>query len=197
MHCDHLRFIFVKKKNMKTSTDFLLADLIERTRQHLNTAEHYKTLSDEQLNWRPAPQKWSVLECLEHLNLYGNYYLPELDRRISKSKYTADQHFKSGMLGNYFAQSMLPKEKLNKMNTFKDKNPLGSNLDKCTVNRFIEQQKKMLVLLERARKVSLNRTKTSISIPLPVRLKLGDTFRFVIYHNQRHIAQANKVSGTA
>lgn len=178
---------------MKTSTDFLLADLIERTRQHLNAAEHYKSLTDEQLNWRPAPEKWSVLECLEHLNLYGDFYLPEIQSRITKSRFTAEKNFKSGMLGNYFAQSMLPKKKLNKMKTFKDKNPLGSQLDKRTINRFIEQQKKMLVLLEKARKVSLNRTKTSISIPFPVRLKLGDTFRFVIYHNERHIAQAERV----
>ena len=178
---------------MKTSTDFLVAEMIERTRQNLNAAAHYKTLSDNQLNWRKAEGSWSVLECLEHLNLYGDFYLPEFDRRISNSKYTAERKFKSGMLGNYFAQSMLPKEKLNKMSTFKDKNPAASQLDKRTINRFIEQQKKMLVLLERARKVSLNRTKTSISIPLPVRLKLGDTFRFVIYHNYRHIVQAERV----
>lgn len=178
---------------MKTSTDFLLADLIERTRQNLNAAEHYKSLSDEQLNWRQAEGSWSVLECLEHLNLYGDFYLPEIQSRITASRFTAEKNFQSGMLGNYFAQSMLPKEKLNKMKTFKDKNPLGSQLDKRTINRFIEQQKKMLVLLEKARKVSLNRTKTRISIPLPVRLKLGDTFRFVIYHNQRHIVQADRV----
>lgn len=178
---------------MKTSTDFLLADLIERTRQHLNAAEHYKSLTDEQLNWRQTEGSWSVLECLEHLNLYGDFYLPEIQSRITNSRFTAEKNFNSGMLGNYFAQSMLPKEKLNKMKTFKDKNPLGSLLDKRTINRFIEQQKKMLVLLEKARKVSLNRTKTRISIPLPVRLKLGDTFRFVIYHNYRHIAQAERV----
>jgi len=193
MHSEKFRPIFVKKKDMKTSTDILLADLIERTRKHLNAAEHYKSLTDEQLNWRQAEGSWSVLECLEHLNLYGDFYLPEIDRRISNSKFTAEQQFKSGLLGNYFAQSMLPKDKLNRMKTFKDKNPLGSQLDKRTVNRFIEQQKKMLNLLERARKVSLNRTKTSISIPFPIRFKLGDTFRFVIYHNQRHIAQAEQV----
>lgn len=178
---------------MKTSTDFLLAVLIERTRQNLNAAEHYKSLPDEDLNWRQAEGSWSVLECLEHLNLYGDFYLLEIEHQINRSRYTSDKQFKSGILGNYFAQSMLPKDKLNKMKTFKDKNPLGSELDKRTINRFIEQQKKMLVLLEKARKVSLNRTKTRISIPLPVRLKLGDTFRFVIYHNHRHIVQAERV----
>lgn len=178
---------------MKTKSELLLAELIERTRNHLNAAERYKNLPVEALNLRIEEDSWSVLECLEHLNLYGDYYLPELQHRISKSRFTAEAHFKSGLLGNYFAMSMLPKEKLNKMKTFKDKDPKGSRLGADTIDRFIAQQKELLDLLSKARRVSLNRTKTSISIPLPVRLKLGDTFRFVIYHNARHIVQAEKV----
>lgn len=178
---------------MKTSTDFLIADLIERTRQNMNAAAHFQTLPEKELNRRPAPEKWSILECIEHLNLYGDYYNPEIERRIKAAKHPAEPHFNSGLLGDYFAKSMLPKEKLNKMKTFKDKNPLGSKLDKKTLNRFTDQQHRLLELLERARSVSLNKTKVSISISKLVKLKLGDTFRFVIYHNQRHIVQANKV----
>ena len=68
----------------------------------------------------------------------------------------------------------------------------GSSLSKRTVDKFIEQQKKMLKLLDAARKVSLNKTKTSISIIPVVKLKLGDTLRVVIYHNDRHLAQAQR-----
>lgn len=42
---------------------------------------------------------------------------------------------------------MLPKEKLNKMKTFKDKNPLNANLDKLIIDKFINQQIKLLDLL--------------------------------------------------
>jgi uncharacterized damage-inducible protein DinB len=45
-------------------------------------------------------------------------------------------------------------------------------------------------LLQSAREVDLNRTKTAISITKLITLKLGDTFRFVITHNERHMAQA-------
>ena len=134
-----------------------------------------------------------MLECIEHLNLYGDFYLPEIENRIRQSKYPATSNFKSGWLGNYFAKSMLPREKLNKMKTFKDKNPLGSQLDKSTLDRFTQQQKKTLDLLDKARKVSLNHTKTSVSISKWITLKLGDTFRVVIYHNQRHLVQAANV----
>lgn len=43
-----------------------------------------------------------------------------------------------------------------------------------------------------AQQVSLNKTKTGISISTWIKLKLGDTFKVVIYHNKRHIVQALK-----
>jgi hypothetical protein len=92
---------------------------------------------------------------------------------------------------------MLPKEKLNKMKTFKDKNPSGSDLKVDTIDRFIAQQKEMLDLLDKARSVDLNKTKTSISITKFLKLKLGDTFRVIIYHNQRHLLQAEKAIANA
>lgn len=129
------------------------------------------------------------MECLEHLNLYGDFYLPEIEKVINNAKSKNEPIFKSGILGNYFAGSMLPKAKLNKMKTFKDKNPLSSFLDNNTIDRFINQQIKMLDLLNQARSVSLNKEKTPITLTKLIKLKLGDTFRFVINHNIRHIKQ--------
>ena len=79
------------------------------------------------------------------------------------------------------------------MKTFNDKNPIGSKLDKLTIERFILQQKEMLNLLEKSKKIDLNKTKTAISISKFIKLKIGDTLRVVIYHNERHLVQANKV----
>ena len=41
--------------------------------------------------------------------------------------------------------------------------------------------------------LDLNKIKTAISISKWIKLKLGDTFRVVVYHNERHIKQANKI----
>jgi hypothetical protein len=78
------------------------------------------------------------------------------------------------------------------MKTFKDKDPYGSDLDKATIEKFNKQQEQLLDLLSKAAGVSLTRTKTAISISKLIKLKLGDTFRVVIYHNQRHLVQAQK-----
>lgn len=178
---------------MTIESDKLIADLIERTRLNINQAEKFADLPTEKLNWRARQDSWSILECFEHLNLYGAFYIPEIKRRIDSSKTLPNNKFKTGVLGNYFAKSMLPKEKLNKMKTFPDKNPIGSALGKTTIQRFITQQEQMLNLLDQSKQVDLGRTKTAISISKLIKLKLGDTFRVVIYHNQRHIVQANKV----
>ena len=99
-------------------------------------------------------------------------------------------NFNSGRLGNYFAKSMLPKEKSIKVKTFKDKNPLHKELDKEVLDEFIEQQDSLLSLLTIAENKNLNKIKTGISITKWIKLKLGDTFRIVIYHNERHVQQA-------
>jgi hypothetical protein len=174
---------------MKINADSLLSDLKETTTHLLNEAELLQQKPISVLNWKENQDSWSVLECLEHLNLYGDFYLVEIEKSIKQAKNPAEPIFKSGMLGNYFAESMIPKAKLNKMKTFKDKNPINSKLDKKVIDRFMQQQKQLFDLLEKARLVSLNTTKTSISISKWVKLKLGDTFRFFINHQIRHFKQ--------
>lgn len=171
----------------------LIQDLIERTKENMNAAEKLSTLSIDKLNWKVEQNSWSILESLEHLNLYEDFYIPEIKSKIENSSTLPNRNFKPGILGDYFAKGMLPKEKLNKMKTFKDKDPIGSALDKKVIHRFITQQEQLLNFLEQSRKIDLNKTKTAISITKWIKLKLGDTFRVVIYHNDRHIVQANKV----
>ena len=100
-------------------------------------------------------------------------------------------------MGNYFAKSMLPKEKLNKMKTAKDKNPLNSKLDKNVIENFIAQQKEFCNLLEQAKNVDLNKEKTKISITNLIQLKLGDTFLFLNNHTFRHLKQIENIEKNA
>lgn len=171
----------------------LLQSLIEQTKQIINQAEKLKEYDLHTLTWKAAPESWSIVECLEHLNLYGDFYLPQMEQKIKNSGTTSDAEFKSGWLGNYFAESMLPKEKLNKMKTFKDKNPLNARLDEQVIDRFIGQQIKLLDLLSLSGNVSLDKIKISTSISKLIKLKLGDTFRFYINHMIRHMKQVGRV----
>lgn len=178
---------------MKIPAKQLLDELKKITNENLEFVENLLNLSAEKLNFRNSERSWSILECLEHLNLYGKFYIPEINKRIKNSDIKPTELFSSGILGNYFAKSMLPKDNLKKMKTFKSMNPIHSDLDKRVLTEFIAQQKQMIHLLNDAENIDLNKIKTSISISKLIKLKLGDTFRFVIYHNQRHIEQAKRI----
>lgn len=170
----------------------LLQLLLEQTRQILNQVEKLKNLDMQTLNWKAHAESWSILECLEHLNLYGDFYLPQIEQKIKTSNTQSAIEFKSGILGGYFANSMLPKEKLNKMKTFKDKNPLNASLDKSTIEKSLNQHIKLLELLNKSRNVNLNKVRIPTSISSLIKLKLGDTFQFFINHILRHLKQIER-----
>lgn len=169
-------------------------ELTGQTLELLTVAETFLRLPMEELNWRETPASWSILECLEHLNCYGTYYLPEIASRIHKNKTDTviNRPFKSGLLGNYFANLMRSTKKSSKMKTFKKMNPIGKSLTVSVIHEFIHQQNQMLSLLEQSHYVDLTQTRTSISLSRLITLRLGDTFRFVTYHAQRHMNQAKR-----
>ena len=177
---------------MKIPTLQLIDELKKITEENIQFAENLLNETDEKLNFRLSEKSWSILECIEHLNRYGKFYIPEISKRIENSGIKSTKVFSSGILGNYFAKSMIPKGKLNSMKTFKSMDPIHSKLDKSFLKEFIDQQKQIIHLLNKAENVDLNKVKTSISISNLIKLKLGDTFRFVIYHNLRHIEQAKR-----
>ncbi|WP_308993436.1 DinB family protein [Mariniflexile litorale] len=177
---------------MAIATKKLLQSLLDITRQNLNSIEKLKNQPIDLLNWKQNAESWSILECIEHLNRYGDFYIPEITNKIKTSNYKSSEIFKSNWLGKYFSKSVSYNEDLNKMKTFKSMNPLNSELDIETLEKFINQQHQIIELLDKSKNVNLDKTKTAISISKWIKLKLGDTFRVLIYHNDRHIKQAEK-----
>ena len=192
---------------MKIAASELTQNLIEEIRTTLGKAEHLNNLSDDALNERPHAESWTVLECIEHLNRYSEFYLEEIEKRIdakmdsnknSGKQNIEDYTFKSGFLGNYSANSMLPNQtgkkagQINKMTTFKDKDPIHSGVNRKVLNTFIDDQNEFIRLLEKSRNINLNKTKASLTIPI-LKFNLGDTFRFVINHQIRHFLQIENI----
>lgn len=183
------------KFTMQQNSHQLLKELESISAKALLTVQSFKTLTSEQLNFRIHQNSWSILECLEHLNLYGDFYLPEMERAILTSKSTAVPEFKSGILGNYFAELMRA-EKNKKMASPKDKNPIHSDLSETAILRFEKQTERLRHILQLSENVNLNQVKCGISLSRFIRLKLGDTLRFYIYHIDRHVQQANRIRQT-
>jgi hypothetical protein len=177
--------------------DEWILDLTQRTEANIRQANQLKKYSENLLNRKRDSEAWSALECVEHLNRYCVFYHPEFKKRLSAAQHSDNQKFKSTWLGNYFAKSVMPLNQENgpkgfKMKTFKSMNPKGSNLTTEVLDQFIAYQLEFLQYIQASKNVDWTKVKTAISITKLIKLRLGDTFRVCVYHNQRHLQQAFK-----
>ena len=168
----------------------LLSNLLALTHQIKKEAEELQSLSDLALHSRPRPASWSILECIEHLNRYGHFYIPEISIKMSTSKHHYPcRTFRSGCVGNYIAKRMLPKTELYKRKAAKEMNPSTSTLNREVLTVFIQQQDNLIGLLEQAKTVNLNRIKTSTFLYSWFKLRMGNTLKLLVFHNLRHMVQ--------
>jgi hypothetical protein len=180
-------------------TSELLDDLYQKTENYLEKAvKDWQNKPFFHFTLQPKPDAWSAVQCLEHLNIYGRYYLPAIEKAIEKAEennWKPNENFKSGWLGDYFYRQMLPStEGVLKMKMKSPKNAVPSPQPDATnmIAEFIDQQEHLLQLIERARTVDIGRIRVPITLSKYIKLKLGDVFLFLIAHNYRHILQAER-----
>lgn len=170
----------------------LIENLIEDVELHLSdTTKFFQNLSNEAL-LKPAENGgWSIAQCLEHLNSYSQYYLPQIKKGLENASKTENNFFESSWLGAYFTK-MMRSSSTKKYKAFKNHIP-DENLDSAVVlAEFIEYQETLLNCLKQAQNIDLERIKIPISLTKWVKLSLGDVFQFMIAHDERHIQQAKR-----
>lgn len=179
------------------TTNLLLDEWIAMLEESRTRAKQLRKHNIEELNWRPSEEKWTVLECLEHLNLYGDFYIPEIGRVVKKSpKQPTPVEFKQTWWGNYFVNALAPQSKqaIKPLNAMNKLNPKGMRLGAETIERFITQHTQLIELCQQAQLVDIQHKRTGTTLPL-VRLRLADSLRAQAYHSQRHMDQALEVLG--
>lgn len=156
-------------------------------------------LNDDQLNWRPSIDAWSILEVLAHLHEYAKFYHEAFKTKISKTKFIKPtDEFISSPLGRSAWKSMKLGNARNVKRKFRAMKSYNPTLDSSLVlgNEVDTIQKDLIELLEiidSANTVNLRKVKIPISISKIVRLRLGDALLFVIYHNERHFQQIKNI----
>jgi hypothetical protein len=160
----------------------------------IDAAKEFESLPLSDLNWKENPKRWSILECIEHLNRYSNYYHSEIKKAISRAitESVVSHETKSTWMGKKFIAMMHP-DNTAKHKTFARMNPIESALKKEVVFRFLTNQQELLTILHDASKVDLNKASIRVEFLKILRMNLGDALQFVVVHEQRHIKQANAV----
>lgn len=170
-------------------TKLLIESLDSQLTDFITYAEQLKNKPMKSLTHRQKSDEWSILECIAHLNRYSDYYLPAIEKAIGEQSSSSEPDFKSGIIGGYMANMILPKTKLNKMKTFAEMNPINSMIRKEEIDVFIKNQIKMKSLLDLSFGVSLTKTMIPTTISRFIKMRLGDALQFLVNHTLRHFKQ--------
>ena len=185
--------------SMKTSS----TELLQRMQQELNTQRHLleqlKVIENAALSSRPGENSWSAFECLAHLNSYAAHYNPAFLQSMYRAKergWQPDPVFRGTWLGAYCIKSIHPENrKTSKLRTPARHNKLGVAGERKEFERLEKHLAEQEQLLKQAGEINLNRCKVAIEIMPWLRLRLGDFFPFLIYHQTRHLHQAMEAAG--
>lgn len=179
------------------TTELLFQELEKITTSSIEVVEKkMNKLTENQLHWKPNSDTWNLLEIFAHLNEYSLYYHPAFLKKIDTTRFRDPrQNFISSPLGRSAWKSMKlgnAKNVKRKFRAPKLYNPtfVTSIVKPTAIKDFIESQKELLTIFEKAKTINIRKSKIGISISKIIRLRFGDALLFVVYHNERHVQQA-------
>lgn len=155
------------------------------------------SLTEEQFNWKPAPDRWSVGQCIDHLNTAGYALIPRLETALRTGRekgLTGAPPFRYGFVSRWFVRFNEPSSGY-KMKTFKAYEPTtGRRLEKeKTVRRFVDLQEQLAAKVEEAEGLDLRKIRAPSPVSRWLRLSVGAWFEGTLAHEKRHVAQARAV----
>jgi len=182
---------------MKTrSATGLLDALTARAVENLSIVRQLEQCSDEELNLRPDPRAWTALEALEHLNIWSRDYLLRTEAAVADSLTQPNPEFTSSWIGNKLAVAMKPGEKTHKIPTLRKLNPRTEPrpLGREVIDTWLTNADRQQQLLGAARSVDLNRVRIKTVLTSLISMRLGDVLRMMVYHDWRHVEQAERAT---
>lgn len=174
-------------------------DLQTRLIAVLQTVEQaFIPLTDEQLRWKPALNTWSIVECLQHLNLAERFYIRNIQHKVDalgllKTQPT-DQILKSDWIGKAMLFAVDPQVKLKLPAPGIIQPRKAADLVPAEVMaQFMELQNLLHTLLDKAVYLDWNQEKVMTLFGNRIKLRLGDALRMLVAHTERHMKQAMRV----
>jgi hypothetical protein len=151
-------------------------------------------LSDAQFNWKPAPGRWSMAGCFDHLNKSASGFIPKIDAAISTARLRglkSDGPFAYSAFELWAIRNNDAPAK-RRFKAAKKSQP-ASNLPLDQVqSEFVRWQDELRKRLHEAEGFDLRRAKQTFPI-WPLRWSLGAFIQMMLAHERRHIHQAREV----
>jgi hypothetical protein len=150
-------------------------------------------LSAEQLNWRPAPEAWSVGQCLEHLHHANEVYLPPIEKALNGRSPSPVQDITPGWLGRWFIRGYIDPSTQKTPHRAPRKIAPAPRVDPSVLDRFLRSNDAARDLVRRASAYDVNRIRfVNPFVPI-LRFTVGTGLEIVWKHQRRHLLQAERV----
>ncbi len=173
-----------------------LAEIVTQLGQASRRAEAlFEGLNIDQMRQPPGPDQWSVAECLAHLSLTTETYLPALDAAYEKAR--EDGLFGEGPFGMDIMGRMLrwflePPPKF-RFKTTAEFQPLKAEPVGGVLPTFLRLQASLLASIQQANGLALDKIKITSPFDRRVRYNLLSCFKILCAHQRRHLRQAEQV----
>jgi hypothetical protein len=175
----------------------LITELLDRTELLKANTQVFFRLTDEQLQYRPAPGKWSIAEIYGHLNLSMEANIRIILFRISKAPDSPGDVYASGWLGDWVYSLIMPRSdgsvfrlKARKAECPDDQAELDAREELEAFQRHCDS---LDDILRHVASKDLRHIRIPFVLPRLVRLRLGDVLRFLVAHGERHLLQAQRL----
>ena len=169
----------------------LIGELDDADRRARALAE---PLNVTQLNWRPAPAAWSVGQCLEHLCVATEVYLPAIAASLDGRPRAAVQEITPGWFARWFIRNYIAPSSNGKRATAPKKiAPSAPAVDPSVLTRFLRGNDQTREVIARAQHYDVNRIRFKNPFIPIIRFTVGTGLEIVSKHEQRHFLQAERV----
>jgi len=172
-----------------------LAILETETRAAINDAQMlFASLTPEEAVARPRPGAWSPSECLDHLTLTAEAFLPLIDAEISRAAKYGDKPYIPGWLGHWFLRQIDVPETA-KTSAFRAPPqfvPKTSRAGSESVAAFVLAHEALLSRIPQLVPLDLRRIRVRSPFAAWTTYPLGLVCYLIPAHCRRHLAQARK-----
>ena len=142
---------------------------------------------------RPIPGRWSMAECIAHLNVTGAPYLERLDMAMAEGPGRHARHMKMpGIVNGLFIRWLEPPYRM-KVKTFTQFEPQGNTGLDETLRTFERQQHDFLQLIDRLEQDGVPRRRITSPVQPLLRMHADSWLHFLAAHARRHLWQAEQV----
>jgi DinB superfamily len=151
-------------------------------------------LAETQCRWQPAPSRWSILDCIEHLAVSAEMYNRAFDHAIVKGKPAVPSlpPARDSLIGLWLMRNIEPPPKA-RIKTGRAYVPRSNAPVAEVVGRYLAAHQVTRQRIRAADGLDLVRTRMSHPSLAIFRFSLGVGFGILTGHARRHLWQARQV----